>query len=283
MSPLMVRVRQAGTSFYWAIRLLPRERREAMAALYLFCRAVDDIVDDSGPPAKARIAALAAWSTWIEGAGPCPDATLCPTLEEARRRYALPVEPFLAIVGGVAMDLPPGLVAPARADLERYCAGVAGAVGRLSARIFGAAPGPAVDAFAVTTGEALQFTNILRDVAADAALGRLYLPREALEGAGIPPGMPDAVLAHPALALACAAFAREAEERYVRALALVRGLGPADRRALRPAVVMLAVYRRLLERLRRRGWDAAALHRPPPPGSPLGTLGTVLRYRLFDV
>lgn len=281
MSALVERVRRAGTSFYWAIRLLPAERREAMAALYLFCRAVDDIADGPGAPDTKR-AALAAWSAWAEGRGACPDDALGPPLEQARQRFTLPQAPFSAIIDGVAMDLPPGMVGPAWADLERYCGGVAGAVGLLSVRVFGAVPSPAADAFALTTGEALQFTNILRDLAADAAIGRLYLPREVLAEAGVPLAEPETVLAHPGLPHACSALADLAETRYLSALAQLRALPPADRRALRPAVVMLALYRGVLKRLTRRGWEAGALHRRPPPASRLGTLGTVLRYRLFD-
>ena len=148
-------------------------------------------------------------------------------------------------------------------------------------RIFGAS-GPAVDAFALTTGEALQFTNILRDVAADAALGRLYLPREGLEAAGVPVAAPADVLKHPGLPTACASLAAQAAARYERALSLLRALPPADRRALRPAVVMLALYQGLLGRLVRRGWGGDTLHRKPASANRLTVLGTILRYRLFD-
>lgn len=282
MSALVEQVRRAGTSFYWAIRLLPPMRREAMAAVYLFCRAVDDIADGTAATDRKR-AELAAWRTWIEAAAPCPAADLGPALEDARQRFLLPDEAFLAIIDGVAMDLPPGLIAPPFATLERYCAGVAGAVGRVSVRIFGAAPGPQVDAFALTTGEALQFTNILRDILPDATVGRLYLPRELLEDAGIPAGGDvDAMVAHPRLADACAGLAIAAEERYVRAFSQLRALPATDRRALRPAAVMLALYRDLLGRLQRRGWDHASLQVRAPASSRLGRLGTVLRYRLFD-
>lgn len=277
---LVNRVRAVGTSFYWAIRMLPPDRRAAMAALYLYCRAVDDIADGPGPEAAKR-AGLEAWRAWVRGDGPCPDGDVGATLEDARFRFDLPEAPLLAIIDGVSMDLPPGLVAPPRAVLEQYCAGVAGAVGLVSVRIFGAS-GPDVDAFALTTGEALQFTNILRDVQADAAVGRLYLPRETLQAAGVPITTPQAVVAHPALPRVCAALADEAEARYTAALHQVRALRPDQRRALRPAVVMLALYRGLLERLRRRGWEPDRLSRRPAEANRLSLIGTVLRYRLFD-
>ncbi len=281
MSDLVSRVRDSGTSFYWAVRMLPPERRAAMAALYLFCRAVDDIADDPAPDVD-RSAGLDAWRAWVDGDGACPDPAVGDVLTQAREQFALPPEPFYAIIDGVAMDLPPGMVAPSQSILEHYCAGVAGAVGLLSVRIFGAS-GPDVDAFALVTGEALQFTNILRDVVADAAIGRLYLPRESLSAAGIREfDHPAEVIAHPGLPSACAAFAAQAEERYATALRLLRRLPPADRKALRPAVVMLALYRGLLDRLMRRGWDGGTLHRKPASANRLAMLGIILRYRLFD-
>lgn len=281
MNDLVTRVRDSGTSFYWAVRMLPPERRAAMAALYLFCRAVDDIADEPAPEVDRNIG-LDAWRAWVDGDDACPDPAVGAVLTLAREQFTLPSEPFHAILDGVAMDLPPGMVAPSQSMLEHYCAGVAGAVGLLSVRIFGAS-GPDVDAFALVTGEALQFTNILRDVVADAAIGRLYLPRESLSAAGIRAfDHPAEVIAHPGLPAACAAFAAQAEERYATALRLLRRLPPADRKALRPAVVMLALYRGLLDRLMRRGWEGGTLHRKPASANRLAMLGILLRYRLFD-
>lgn len=278
---LVAQVRASGTSFYWGIRLLPRARRQAMAALYLFCRAVDDIVDDPGPTTpEERRSALEAWRDSLHGHRPAPNRAIGDALTEACRAFGVPVEPLEAILDGMAMDLPPGLIAPPRATLDLYCARVAGAVGLVSVRLFGARA-PAADAFALTTGEALQYTNILRDLSTDAALRRLYLPREVLDAHGIADRDPMAALAHPALPAACAAFAAEAAERFTLAVDMLRALPAEDRAALRPAALMLALYRDLFDRLEARGWALEALDRAPPRAGTWRRLGLVVRHRVL--
>ncbi len=233
--------------------MVPREKREAMFAVYAFCRAVDDIADGPGAP-EARAAALAEWRGEIDAlyAGR-PGRPLTRALAGAVARFGLRREDFEAVIDGVSMDAAPGMVAPDLARLERYCARVAGAVGLLSVRVFGCAD-PRADDYAIALGHALQLTNILRDVAEDVEDGRLYLPAELLDAAGIETREPRAVAAHPALAEACAALTEIALNRFDEAQATLAALPAADRAALRPAVVMMAVYRRLLDRLMRRGW-----------------------------
>lgn len=277
---LLARVRSCGSSFYWGIRLLPWERRLAMGALYLYCRAVDDIVDAPGP-AETKAAALEQWRSCL--ADPrtlCPDPQLGAALAEAMDAFDLPMAPFHAIIDGMAMDLPPGCIAPDEATLSLYCDRVAGAVGLLSVRIFGCQGGTA-DAFALATGQALQITNILRDVAEDAAIDRLYLPRELLLRAGITAlDDPAAVLRHPAIPGILNILAERAEAKYEEAIALARSpaLSREERRLLRPGLVMLSLYRLLLRRLQDRGWDD--LSQRPSLGR-LQVLGTILRWRLL--
>ena len=141
-------------------------------------------------------------------------------------------------------------VAPDWAALREYCGRVAGAVGLLSVRIFGT-PEAEARPLAVALGEAVQLTNILRDLVEDAGDGRLYLPREELERAGLPPGPPAAVLADPRVAQVCLAVAAVARQRFDAA---ARMLAAMPRRPARPARMMLAVYRRLLERMLARGF-----------------------------
>jgi phytoene synthase len=159
-------------------------------------------------------------------------------------------------------------------DLELYCSRVAGAVGLLSVRIFGA-PEAGGRALAKALGEAVQLTNVLRDVAEDAALGRLYLPRELLEREGVPLAPPAAALRHPRLAAVCDALAQLAEARFTEASALLDGM---PRRPLQPARLILAVYRRLLDRLRQRGF--ARLDEPVRL-SKAEKLWLILRHGLF--
>jgi len=249
------RVQKAGTSFYWAMRLLPRAKREAMFAVYAFCRAVDDIADGELPPER-KIAALGEWRQEIERLYEGrPEDPVARALALPVQRFGLRKQDFLAVIDGVEMDARGPIVAPPMAELELYCARVAGAVGCLSVRIFGA-PQPAGDQLAAELGEAVQLTNLLRDIAEDAAVGRLYLPREFLAEAGVPA---NAAVArdHPRLAEVCRRVAERAESRFRAADKTLAGL---SRRDLKPARIIRAIYHRLLDRLQERGF---AMIEPP--------------------
>ena len=242
--------KSSGTSFYWAMRLLPKARRDAMFAIYAFCREVDDIADRDGP-AEGKLAELAEWRREIDAIYTgAPRYLTARALTRPAREFALRREDFLAVVDGMEMDVRDDMRAPTAAALDAYCRCVAGAVGLLSIRVFGATDA-AAEQFAVDLGAALQLTNILRDLRQDAALGRLYLPRELLMEHGIASRDPDDVLRHPALPKVCAALARQAEARFAAANANLLRSDPA---ALRPAVVMMHNYHLLLERLVRAGW-----------------------------
>ncbi len=240
----------SGTSFFWAMRLLPRPRREAMFAVYAFCREVDDIADDEAAVALKR-ARLGRWREEIDRlyAGR-PRSPIARALADPVARYGLAREDFLALIDGMEMDAGDAMRAPSMAELELYCARVAGAVGLLSVRVFGAT-GETARRLALTLGEALQLVNILRDLAEDAERGRLYLPRELLAAHGIAARDPRAVLADPALGAVCDDLADLARRRFAETRAL---LAACPRRPMRPAVVMMTVYGRLLDRLARRGW-----------------------------
>jgi len=247
---IRAKVATAGSSFYWAMRLLPEARREAMYAIYAFCREVDDIADSDAPEAAKR-EGLADWRNEIgamfAGAAILP---LGRALSRDIARYGLRREDFLAVIDGMEMDAGAPIQAPFLAELDLYCDRVASAVGRLSVRVFGI-DSPAGDRSAHHLGRALQLTNILRDLAEDAARGRLYLPRELLIEAGIKSTVPEAVLRHPKLGIACNRLADTAARHFVDAEA---AMAQCPRRAMRPARAMGAVYHAQLVRLLRRGW-----------------------------
>ena len=245
------RVEAAGTSFYWAMRLLPRERREAMYAVYAFCREVDDIADDDTRPAAEKMAALATWHGEIDAlyAGH-PRRLVARALSLPVARHGLRREDFHAVISGMEMDAEARICAPDRATLDLYCARVAGAVGHLSVHVFGDASADA-DRVADALGRALQLTNILRDLDEDARRDRLYLPREILDRHGIPGADPRAVLRHPALPAACRELAAEALGHFADARA---AMARCPRRAMRPAAVMGAFYRATLDALLETGW-----------------------------
>ena len=244
------RVEAAGTSFYWAMRLLPRDRRDGMYAIYAFCREVDDIADDSGPPASKQ-AALAEWHSEIDALyDGRPRQLVARALAEPVARYRLRREDFHAVIDGMEMDAAEDIRAPDLATLELYCGRVAGAVGHLSVHVFGDAS-PAAHSVADHLGRALQLTNILRDLDEDAQRGRLYLPREILERHGISATDPLTVLRHPALPAACRDLAELALSHFDEA---ARAMARCSRRAMRPAAVMGAFYRAMLDALLREGW-----------------------------
>ena len=244
------RVEAAGSSFYWAMRLLPRDRRNGMYAIYAFCREVDDIADGERP-VEHKLAALAGWREEIAALyDGRPRHLVARALAGPVRGYQLRREDFLAILAGMEMDARANIRAPDLATLDLYCARVASAVGHLSVHIFGDSSDSA-HSVAESLGRALQLTNILRDLAEDAARRRLYLPREILDRHGIRGVEPAAVLRHPALPAACRDVAAIAESHFREA---ARAMERCSRRAMRPAAVMAALYRATLSTLQRSGW-----------------------------
>lgn len=244
-------VAESGTSFALGMRALTPARRDAMYALYAFCRVVDDIVDEPDEESNQR-RRLDEWRRQIDLLyDDQPTHPIARALAQSVKTYDLPKDEFLAIIDGMAMDLGAGLRPTNWDALELYCRRVAGAVGMISVNIFGVAPHIGPD-LAVAQGEALQLTNILRDLAEDAAIGRLYLPADLLIEHGIESREPEVVLAHPNLDAVCRVLAARARHCYAQADAL---MAQSDRRAVKPSRLMLEMYRRVLDRLEKRGWQ----------------------------
>lgn len=266
-------VRAAGTSFYRGMAVLPPDRRHAMYAIYAFCRIVDDIADDE-TPFETKKPRLDEWRTRIAAlyAGQA-DEPVTRVLQRAVAAYNLRQQDFQAVIDGMQTDAETIVVAPGLDALDLYCDQVASAVGRLSVRTFGDASDHA-DIVAYHLGRALQLTNILRDIAEDADRGRVYLPREMLEGAGIPL-TPAAVMAHPALPKVCAELAAIAQGHFEDAAAW---MAQCDKTAMKPARLMGATYAALLQALRRAGWRDL---RRPVKLSKLRKLWLALRYGLL--
>ena len=243
-------VERSGTSFLWAMRALSAERRRAIYAIYAFCREVDDIVDEPGENADKR-RALAAWREEIDRlyAGK-PKGPTTRALLEPVRRFNLPREEFLAVIDGMEIDAKATVRMQNLDDLLHYCRKVAGAVGILSIHAFGVPRNPGFQ-IAEKLGNALQLTNILRDLKEDAALQRLYVPLELLSKHGVATTSLNAVLVDPGFSGACAELAGLARRYYSETESLITEFGW---RRIRPAVLMMAVYRELLDRLEERGW-----------------------------
>jgi phytoene synthase len=242
----------ARSSFYAAMRVLPPSQREAMYHVYAFCRAVDDVADGGGPR-DARLAELARYRSEIGEL--FAHGTTTPRtrdLADPVAQYGLLKSDFIAVIEGMEMDVARDINAPDWKVLDLYCDRAASAVGRLSVRIFGIDEDLGTE-LSHHLGRALQLTNILRDIDEDAAMGRLYLPREALREAGIVDTDIEAIRAHPALDRVCRAIAQKTRNHYNKSEAI---MARCPRRAARSPRMMATVYRGILEKLIARGWDA---------------------------
>ncbi len=248
---LSVQQKAAGSSFYLAMRLMPAAQRDAMFAIYAFCRAVDDIADDGQGTRSERQNALNVWRADLASLyGGNPPARLS-YLVRPVGDYGLRLEDFLAVIDGMEMDVREDIIAPDLAVLDLYCDRVASAVGRLSVKIFGMNE-EAGFALAHDLGRALQLTNILRDLDEDAQIGRLYLPRDFLDAVGITSREPATVLKDARLDEACRQLAALAHRHYASAHRLMASK-PKGRIAT--PRLMGAVYSQILSEMERAGWQ----------------------------
>ena len=238
------RVARAGSSFARGMAVLRGERRRALWAVYAFCRAVDDVADGAMPEVEKR-RFLAEW----RGKLARPDCALSRELAWARETHGVPLAECEAMIAGMETDAADRLRLPDEAALDLYCRRVAGSVGVMSVRVFGA---PEAEGFGLHLGRTFQLTNILRDVDEDALRERVYVPLDLLAGAGIPDGPAASIVSHPRFAAICEGLARRAEAGFAAAEAELAHRH--DARALLPARVMMWGYRRLLERMAARGW-----------------------------
>jgi phytoene synthase len=260
----------SGSSFYAAMRILPREQRDAMFQIYSFCRQVDDIADSDGPRPE-RLAALQQWRDDIDALYQGNPPARLQEYAASVKRFGLLRDDFLAIVDGMEMDVPQDIRAPDMATLDLYCDRVASAVGRLSVRVFGLSQDDGI-ALAYHLGRALQLTNILRDIDEDAGIGRLYLPRENLLHTGITSVDPVKVAADPALPRVCAPLAERAKAHFEQADEI---MARNPRRVVRAPRIMSKYYRAILELLIARGF---APPRQPVRLNKIARLSILLRY-----
>lgn len=267
-------VRRAGTSFFWAMRRLPEAKRRAMFGIYAFCREVDDIADGTAA-ASEKMAALGQWRGEIERLycdRPCEPVTRA--LKPAVAEFGLRKADFSAIIDGMEMDAGDALRIADMDELYLYCDRVACAVGRLSVRVFGLDDDTGF-ALASSLGQALQLTNVLRDITEDAGRNRLYIPADLLSAHNISAsdaGVIAGILHHPRFPQVCDALAAIARRRFEQAQAVIL---QCDREKIRPAVMMMEVYRRILDKLAHRGWLELDL---PVTISRPGKLWIAIRY-----
>lgn len=238
------------SSFYAGMRMLPKAEREAMYSIYSFCRAVDDIADDHLGNRAERASALDGWRRDLDAAYAGRNPGQAAMVAQSIGDFGLDRADFEAVIDGMAMDVERDICWPSFEELDLYCDRVASAVGRLSVRVFGMDRIPGLE-LAHHLGRALQLTNILRDIDEDAAIGRVYLPREALTGAGIALDSPLGVVSDPRIDVAVRPLVARVHDHY-RAADAVLAARPAGH--LIAPRLMEAVYSRLLKRMERIGW-----------------------------
>ena len=245
------------TNFAYSFLALSPDRRHAITAVWDFCRAVDDEVDEHDErPLAERRAGLQRWRDEVAACfeGGQPQTPQGEALQAVTRAFPVARLPFDQLIDGCAMDLEP-VRFQSFCELRAYCYKVASTVGLICIEVFGYR-NPGTRQYAEELGLALQLTNILRDLDEDAAIGRLYLPREELAAAGIPASLmddPAAVIAEPRVDIACHALAHEAQAHFAGAERVMRA---RPRGRLMAPRLMGAVYRRILDRMLAQGWRA---------------------------
>jgi len=255
-------VGKSNTSFYYAMSVLPREQREAMHAVYAFCRAVDDIVDEPFDSASSltqgRAAARERLQRWRREVAACygegaPADPIAQALAPVVQRYAIPRRYLDELINGMEMDLEQHRYRTFE-ELSVYCWRVASVVGLMAIRIFGFRH-PQTEQFAERLGVALQLTNILRDLGSDAERGRIYLPSEDLERFGY---REEELLQHrrtPAFEALMRFECDRAKAQFAQAATLFLS---EEGRTLYPALIMGAIYRRILGRIEQAHYDVFA-------------------------
>ena len=234
--------RREAANFYYGIRLLPKDRRNALCAIYALARRVDDIGDGSAPQ-KEKLRRLDEERGKLASIDTAYDDPVLVALSDAVLRFPIPVEAFGELIDGVEMDVA-GTRYETFADLLPYCRRVAGAIGRLSLGVFEARDRETASVYADDLGVAFQLTNILRDIREDLENGRVYLPSEDLERFGCDLSAPNERIVD--LIRFEADRARAWFESGLRLLPLL------DRQSAACVGAMAGIYRRLLARIERR-------------------------------
>tara|TARA_B100000676_G_C18052133_1_gene831912 strand:- start:749 stop:1627 length:879 start_codon:yes stop_codon:yes gene_type:complete len=244
-------VKDSGSSFSLPMLLLPKHKREAMLALYAFCRETDDVadeIDDNDLSKKLILAWRNEVKLLFKGS---PNHPVTIALIEPVKNFNLTEDLFHEILDGFEMDRSGMMSRPTLDELELYCHRVASCVGLLSVKIFGHSS-PRIVNFAEHLGQAFQLTNILRDVAEDATRGRIYLPVEFLEQEGIADVNAKDLINTPEVANVCRKVGEVARNRFKLADEFLPG---SERKNMRPAILMRVIYEAYLDEIEKHGFQ----------------------------
>ena len=251
-------------NFYYAFRVLPQHKSDAMCAIYAFMRRADDIADDESMPVEQRRVVMAQWvDSWRSSrrGAPTEDAVFL-ALNDSQRKFSIPDQLLEELVQGTTMDLAPSQANTTGVqtfatfqDLYRYCYLVASVVGLVCIRVFGYTD-PRAEKLAEETGVAFQLTNILRDVKEDEARGRLYLPLDMLRQFNVPPERVRELASNAPMTENERRLLRvigQQAERFYRSADELIPLIDADSRAA--LWVLVTIYHDLLKKIQASGYE----------------------------
>ena len=255
-------VKKSASSFYFSMRFMPYRKRKAMFAIYAFCRIVDDIADEPGDKGDKNDN-LNEWEKDIKsmysGEITTLNSPVALCLHETIKDFRLPMQELLALIEGMRMDLN-NLKSPWQAyDVYLYCRRVAGAVGVLSVYVFNEGHvSKEMLSFALLLGEALQVTNILRDMQEDFSNNRCYVPKVILDRYGVAELSPSKLATNPSLEYVRQDLGKYAEHLYEQAELILSTMSRQEKKALKPALTMKNVYFAYLKKMRESGWEVSS-------------------------
>ena len=232
------------------MRILNREKRDAMFTIYAFCKEIDNIGDKIIKKEK-KIKELQKWKREIDNIYKNKtNNKLGKLLKKYIERYKLKKNLFLEIIKGIEMDINNKMIAPKQKTLNLYCYRVAGVVGLLCLSIFGE-NNKNSKIFGIALANALQITNILRDIKEDSLMGRLYMPREILKKVQIKESNINKIIKNKKFPIACKHLAKQSELHFKTA---ENKLQHCSKKKLKSAILMMETYKLLSKKLKKNGW-----------------------------
>ena len=246
----------SGSSFYLPMIFLQKHRREAMLALYAYCRETDDVADEIEDDRLSK-KLIEAWRHEIESLfSGVPNHPVTKALQEPIVSFNLEKKPFLEILDGFEMDRSGQMLRPSLDQLEKYCHRVASCVGLISVKIFGY-NSPEVPGFAEHLGQAFQLTNILRDVSEDAERGRIYLPFELLKKENLEMVPPSEIATAQGVERVCREVGMMARQHFESAEKI---LPRSEKKNMRPALLMRSVYEAYLNEIEKHEFQIGKIN-----------------------
>lgn len=265
-------VRRNSQSLFWGIRFLPKPQREAMYTLYAFFKHLDDVME-SNMTMKEKADIINAWREELCNVydKKVPQTDIGRRIYKNCMRFKLPKEEFSKLIDSLSMDVPNPMVAPSLQDFLAYSRGMSGVVCNLSLRVLGCDDEELLEELSTNLGNAMQITQILRDIKEDAMAGSMYIPREILQEAGVESFEPFKAVTDKNLTFAREEMAKIAEQSFIISYNLTQKL---NKKAATAMISMANVYKRYFDIMNKRGWEVIS---PKPKINKLTKLSLIIK------